>query len=195
MIFKERLNGKIHCTSNIVTEYEIHDHLPELISFEISEELAREIVGVASMLSELKSGTYTRLASGLAKCLRYDPNVSAEQAAADPNGNIMASDVQHLIISQNAFKLTALVNEWCFTVDTEWFTIKGLVQDFGLHPDLLSSPVREFTQAVARMHIWDYDKPDGTPYKECEEPSEGYVDSHCALMDTIEDARKALAIL
>jgi hypothetical protein len=46
-----------------------------------------------------------------------------------------------------------------------------------------------FVSSVATLLIWGYDKNDGTPYEECDEPSEGYVDSHCCLMQLIEAAR------
>lgn len=46
---------------------------------------------------------------------------------------------------------------------------------------------------VAGLSIWDYDKNDGTPYEECDEPGDGHLDSHCCLMSTIEDAREILA--
>lgn len=49
---------------------------------------------------------------------------------------------------------------------------------------------RKFVEEVAGMSIWDYDRDDGTPYKECEEPGDGYLDSHCALMALVEEARK-----
>lgn len=195
MITKKVYKSGIHYTSDIVTEYEIVDHLPEKLQIEVNEELAREIVGVASLLKELKSGVYTRQATGLVTCLRYDPDLSDLKAAADPDGNIMPSAAQHLLISRESFKVTAFVNEWSFTVDSEWFLIEDLLKQFDLHPDLLSNPIRELVQSIAGMSIWDYDKNDGTPYKECEEPSEGYVDSHCALMSTIEDARKVLAVM
>lgn len=42
---------------------------------------------------------------------------------------------------------------------------------------------------VAGFKIWHYGQLDGTPYEECEEPSEGYCDSHTCLMDIIEQAR------
>lgn len=51
----------------------------------------------------------------------------------------------------------------------------------------------QFVERVAGFSIWSYDKNDGSPYEECEEPSEGFLDSHCALMATIEDARDLLA--
>lgn len=47
-----------------------------------------------------------------------------------------------------------------------------------------------FVDQVASLSIWSYDKDDGTPYQECEEPADGYLDSHCALMALIEEARK-----
>jgi len=38
--------------------------------------------------------------------------------------------------------------------------------------------------------MWSYDRNDGTPYTECEEPDEGFLDSHCCLMALIEQARE-----
>jgi len=46
-----------------------------------------------------------------------------------------------------------------------------------------------FVEHVAGLGICGYDKNDGTPYRECPEPSDGYLDSHCCLMELIETAR------
>lgn len=48
----------------------------------------------------------------------------------------------------------------------------------------------DFVSRVAGLSIWDYDQNDGTPYRECEEPTDGYLDSHSTLMDLIEEARQ-----
>lgn len=46
-----------------------------------------------------------------------------------------------------------------------------------------------FIDKIARFSIWEYDMNDGTPYQECDEPPDGFLDSHCALMGCIEKAR------
>ncbi len=51
------------------------------------------------------------------------------------------------------------------------------------------STSQDFVDHVARLNIWAYDKNDGSPYQECKEPSDGYLDSHCCLMGLIEQAR------
>ena len=48
----------------------------------------------------------------------------------------------------------------------------------------------KFITRVAGLSMWSYSKDDGTPCDECEEPSEGFIDSHCCLMSLIEEARK-----
>lgn len=53
-----------------------------------------------------------------------------------------------------------------------------------------SEKAGKFVERIAGLSIWDYDKADGAPYKECEEPSDGHIDSHCCLMEAIEEARK-----
>lgn len=52
-----------------------------------------------------------------------------------------------------------------------------------------SESAGKFVEHIAGLGIWDYDKNDGTPYQECEEPTDGYLDSHCCLMESIEVAR------
>jgi hypothetical protein len=49
-----------------------------------------------------------------------------------------------------------------------------------------------FVKGVAELCIWDYSKDDGSLYKECDEPRDGYLDSHCCLMGLIEQARDVL---
>lgn len=45
---------------------------------------------------------------------------------------------------------------------------------------------------IAALSIWGFDNDAGKPYDECEEPDEGFNDSHTCLMELIEDARKVL---
>lgn len=45
---------------------------------------------------------------------------------------------------------------------------------------------------IANLSIWSYDRDDGTAYAECEEPADGYEDSHTCLMQFIERARSTL---
>lgn len=56
-----------------------------------------------------------------------------------------------------------------------------------------SEKAGKLVERIAGLSIWDYDKNDGTPYEECEEPGDGYLDSHCCLMDAIEEAREIQA--
>ena len=50
--------------------------------------------------------------------------------------------------------------------------------------------VNKFVGQVAGFSIWGHDQDDGTPYEECDEPSDGTGDSHECLMNLIEKARK-----
>ena len=47
----------------------------------------------------------------------------------------------------------------------------------------------KFVHQVGALSIWDYDQNDGTRYQECDEPVDGFLDSHTCLMDLIEQAR------
>ena len=50
--------------------------------------------------------------------------------------------------------------------------------------------LQQLVDELAQMSIWDFDNDEGNPYSECEEPAEGYLDSHVALMFLIEKARR-----
>lgn len=50
--------------------------------------------------------------------------------------------------------------------------------------------VEAFISEIASLRIWSYDNDDGVAYKECADPSDGYLDSHCCLMNLIEEARR-----
>jgi hypothetical protein len=52
------------------------------------------------------------------------------------------------------------------------------------------SSAASFLSSVARLSMWSYARSNGTPYNECEEPSEGFLDSHCTLGELIEEARR-----
>ena len=51
---------------------------------------------------------------------------------------------------------------------------------------------QQLVEQIAGLSIWGFDNNDGEPYAECDEPSDGYLDSHYALMDMIENARRIL---
>lgn len=53
----------------------------------------------------------------------------------------------------------------------------------------LTAKLGQFLGQLAGLRIWSYDMEDGTPYKECDEPSDGFLDSHTCLMETILEAR------
>lgn len=72
----------------------------------------------------------------------------------------------------------------------QWQEIAGLCHEaLATAASDSSTSAAAFLQNVADLKIWDYDKDDGVPYEECEEPAEGYLDSHCCLMSLIEEAR------
>ena len=47
----------------------------------------------------------------------------------------------------------------------------------------------KFIHQIGALSIWEYDQNDGTPYEECDEPDDGFLDSHTCLMGLIEQAR------
>lgn len=53
----------------------------------------------------------------------------------------------------------------------------------------MSEKHQAFVDQIANLLIWDFDNHEGTLYAECDAPGDGYLDSHCTLMDLIEQAR------
>ncbi len=51
-----------------------------------------------------------------------------------------------------------------------------------------------FVESTASLRLWGYDHADGSRCEECEEPSDGYLDSHNCLMDIIQEARALLNV-
>jgi len=47
-----------------------------------------------------------------------------------------------------------------------------------------------FVNQVAALKIWGCNAEDGSPYKECIAPTEGFLDSHCCLMELVQEARR-----
>ena len=47
-----------------------------------------------------------------------------------------------------------------------------------------------FITRIKALPIWGYDQDSGEPYTECARPVDGFVESHCDLMELIEEARK-----
>lgn len=58
-----------------------------------------------------------------------------------------------------------------------------------------SAKAGKLVTEVAALSVWGFDKSDGTPYEECPEPGDGFLDSHCCLMETILQCRDVQAAL
>lgn len=52
-----------------------------------------------------------------------------------------------------------------------------------------NSVMQTFVDRVSELRMWDYDDDQGNQYQECDEPDDGYGDSHDALMGLIEISR------
>lgn len=126
----------------------------------------------------------------------YDDNLNGEVtgfevAATDICRSYMRDIYKDLrsdyegMMTDEAISDTCQANDWLFTADGRFF--RG-----GLSHAHTRASSAAFVESVAGLSIWDYDKGDGTPYEECDEPAEGYLDSHVCLMQLIEQARSML---
>ena len=103
----------------------------------------------------------------------------------------MSPQVDQLIILIEQLQASARKAE---SQDTALIVDGALLEQAAKQAAALRAPQQpspeDFVSRVAGLSIWDYDQNDGTPYQECEEPTAGYLDSHTALMDLIEEARR-----
>lgn len=178
-----------HYISNIVTEMgEFQDSLPEKIELTVDEALAREIVRISAWIHDSAPGVFIQTTE-VARCLRHDPDLTPEQALADPDGNVMRSHQQRLHIAANSFMVSAYVidPDWESEVQTEWFPVAGLIEHFGLDASPIPSPLQAFAKSVADLPIWHFN---ATSQRDCAPKS--YLDSHLKLMEAIETARKVI---
>lgn len=96
-------------------------------------------------------------------------------------------------MSDTNFWFSAYIKHTDVEILSERQRICDLLDHFGLSDEAQATvddaKAREFVARVADLSIWGYDRNDGTPYEECEEPCEGLADSHECLMGLIERAR------
>lgn len=171
------------------------DDLPTEARFAIDEATAREIVRLAALVT----------ANGLHKLEKFDYRTSWLKTSDGENLEEVSSDADALNVSDTSFWFSAYIKHTDTEILTARLTISELMTHFSLiaetgntvavteagKPNLVSQRDKafQFMGQVADLSIWSFDMDDGSQYEECEEPSEGFLDSHCCLMNLIEQAR------
>ena len=166
--------------------------IPSVAVFTVDQVLANEIIRLAALVK----------ANGLYKVEKFDyrtsffehdpvENPGAAEAAGDDNS--VRTECDCLNVSEDSFWFSALRKHSDYEILTARQSISELQAHFGLSSDdgtpKTEDPSKAFVSQVANLSMWSYDRNDGTPYTECEEPGEGFLDSHCCLMALIEQAR------
>lgn len=169
-----------------------YDEIPEAVTFEIDVATAREIARLAIWVKTNQVYKIEKF-DARARYYRYDPASNSDQAIAAGEENDVRTDADCLNVSENDFWFSAYIKH----TDVEILSERKRIWELLEHLDITieSSPVtgqdkaQAFVDQVARLSLWDHDRDDGTPYRECEEPDDGYGDSHECLMALIEQAR------
>lgn len=183
-----------------------YDELPQVVAFSIDEATAREIVRLSTLAT----------ANGLFKVQKFDYRASyyrsepLEMAGAKSEDTDVRTDAECLNVSATEFWFSAYLRHCDVDVRSERMPISELIEFFDIStgaessvdgqpaPQEAESPtiaakraeVDAFLRQIAALLIWSYDDNDGTPYQECQPPSDGFLDSHYCLMDLIEQARR-----
>ena len=152
--------------------------IPEGAAFSIDLSDAQEIIRLAGLVK----------ANGLHCLEKFDYRVGWDWGE-DEGG----TEAETLVVFPDAFCFAALVKHTNVEIRTEKQSIVALAHHFGLSSDAQAEPATSFVEQVASLSMWDWDSNEGEPRNECEPPSDGFLDSHCALMGLIEEARDLLA--
>lgn len=185
-----------------------YDDLPEVVAFSIEEATAREIIRLAAMakandLYKVEKFDYR------ASYYRRDPDKALQAPDAEGEDNNVRTDADCLNVSPTEFWFSAYLKHCDFEIRGDSTCISELVDFFGIvtetedatdghqpgpqavAPSIAAerAEVDAFLHQVAGLSIWRYDNKDGEPYRECQLPSDGFLDSHYCLMELIEQAR------
>ncbi|MDI9689731.1 hypothetical protein [Burkholderia cenocepacia] len=190
-----------------------YDELPEVVAFSVDEATARGIVRLSALVTAnglYKVEKFDYRASYFRRDPEKGPSEGPEAAEVDDGDNDVRTDADCLNVSETEFWFSAYLKHTDVEILSERKRISELVEFFGIVaetgnpddgapvPSEVASPatavqrpeVEAFVHQVAGLSLWSYDRDDGTPYRECEPPSDGFLDSHCCLMDLIEEARR-----
>ena len=187
--------------------------LPAVAEFSIDVSTAREILRLSAVVKAhglYKVEKFDYRASYFRRDPEKGPSEGPDAAEVDDGDNDVRTDADCLNVSETEFWFSAYLKHTDVEILSERKRISELVEFFGIVaetgnpddgapvPSEVTSPatavqrpeVEAFVHQVAGLSLWSYDRDDGTPYRECEPPSDGFLDSHCCLMDLIEEARR-----
>lgn len=192
-----------HYSSSVRSDDE--GDLPSLVEFSIDEGTARNIVFWSQLIRREDLHKIERFDYRATYRKGSDETVDDDEEGEE-DGNTVRTDCDCLNVTGTEFWFTAYIKHSSLRVASERQSIAELASFFGLSTDAdwKDEPTHtpqgnqaavQFVQHVAGLSIWDYDQNDGTRYAECEEPDDGYLDSHNALMGMIEGAREALTLI
>lgn len=167
----------MHYQTTVRTDADYAD-LPEAAAFIIDREAAKSILHLSALIK----------ANGLHCLERFDYRVDWDWGDAEGG-----TEAETLVVFAEEFCFSALVKHTNVEIRTEKKRIADLAHFHGLSFDEAGTPEEAFVQHVASLSMWNWDDDKGAALNECEEPSEGYQDSHEALMGLIEGARDLLA--
>ena len=163
-----------------VTSNDGYADIPSKAKFDIELHLAKNIIELSELVA----------AHGLQHVERF----CYEATYLDHNDETVRTDCDCLHVTSDEFCFTAFLNDTSVEIRADFQSIdelkKHFAEELANEPESLEKRKAAFIEQVAALPIWDYDKPDGTPYKEAPPARDGFLDSHCDLMALIEEARQ-----
>lgn len=170
-----------------------YDAIPSKVSFSIDELTARSIVALARVVKE----------NDLYKVERFDYRASWLELNHERRGELMgegatpdevSTGAEILNVSESEFWFGAYLKHTNVEVLSERMPIAELVSYFEINEETTlhsqSQKAAVFVSQVAQLSRWGMGTNNvGRREDDCLEPAEGFLDSHCYLMDLIEQAR------
>lgn len=119
---------------------------------------------------------------------------ASNEGQPDSAGQSDAEDICKRLVDSEEHAVDAAVPEVAFEAAEVIKRLSGALKATQSTPTLSQTmqyveKADKFVHQVGALSIWDYDQDDGTPYQECDEPDDGFLDSHTCLMGLIEQAR------
>lgn len=159
--------------------------LPEQAIFEIDIHKARRIAVLARTVQQLEAHKIEQFDYSTIWLRRE----AVTEADVDDPDNQISVDCDTLIVFSDSFAFGGYIKHTPVHVLTERQSIPDLCAYFGIDPEKPQQSAIDFVEQVARLRLWDWSDNDGNLVSECEEPAEGWLDSHVSLMELIESAR------
>jgi hypothetical protein len=164
--------------------------IPEQAIFEID---AASAAGIAALSRKVLDADANKIEVFDYRTTWLKKSAQSDADIEDPE-NQEAVELDALVVSGAEFWFAGYLKHTTVKICTERQRIDEVCQHFGIDAiETVEDRALAWLCSVADLKLWDWSDDQGNPLNECAPPSDGYEDSHNALMALIDAARTFLA--